>query len=876
MTAPNDHPPAPTRNPAISSVARRDFLRGLGLSSVGVAFGGGRLFGQETLAPEVLYARHVPADKGLDPEWIRSLYKRGHVLDAAISYHRDEVDLEVIGMPVGGIGCGTVYLSGDGRLWIWDIFNQHHEGVVANKTAKNPEGTENIEKSSPRERDGANFLSPPRVTDHRNGVDAGFSLEYDGKHRALDLTGWDQVRFTGRWPVGVIDYASEKCPLKVRLEAWTPFIPLNLKDSSLPVTVLEYTVENPTTQPAKVVLRGHLNNPAGQFSGLEAMRVTEAFEGDGVRGLHQRLQPAEQAAALAQPDAGSMAIAALAAEVEAVPEEGTLSVTGTVPAGGRRTFRFAVSWHFPNIPREVGEKGEKGLKRHYVNDFADAADVVRHFAKRRDHLSKLTRLWVETWNDSTLPQWLLDRTILTTNTLQTTNCYLFEDGRFWAWEGVGCCPGTCGHVWQYAQGHARLFPEIERRLREKTDYAVALKNNGEIRFRGTRNGISAMDSQTSYVLRTLRDHQLSDDPEYLARVWEPTKKAIRYLIEFDRADPRGGLDGLLDGRQHNTLDAEWYGKVHVLCSMYLASLRAAEVLAGRMEDNELAREVRGIYEKGRSNIKKLYNGEFYEQIEDPAHLNAIGVGKGCYIDQVMGQYWANQVGLGRIYEADDQKSALRALWKYNFVPEYGAFRKAFPRGRHYAIAGDSGLLMCTWPKGGLRDGFTKHWQYAYFNEFMTGFEYQAAAHMVAEGDKDLVEHGLAITRAIHDRYSATRGRNPYNEIECSDHYARAASSYAVFLALCGFEFDQSRGRLAFAPFVPEGQKHFRAPFTTSKAWGTYEQNGGTASIRVVQGELEIKELDLALFGDRKPKAVLNGEPVDGVLTLKAGDRLELS
>jgi non-lysosomal glucosylceramidase len=41
--------------------------------------------------------------------------------------------------------------------------------------------------------------------------------------------------------------------------------------------------------------------------------------------------------------------------------------------------------------------------------------------------------------------------------------------------------------------------------------------------------------------------------------------------------------------------------------------------------------------------------------------------------------------------------------------------------------------MCTWPQGGLRDDFTKHWQYAYFNECMTGFEWQAAAHMVQEG-----------------------------------------------------------------------------------------------------------------------------------------------
>ena len=63
------------------------------------------------------------------------------------------------------------------------------------------------------------------------------------------------------------------------------------------------------------------------------------------------------------------------------------------------------------------------------------------------------------------------------------------------------------------------------------------------------------------MLRTLRDHQLSNDPGYLKRVWEPTRKAISYLVEFDRKDPRGGLDGLLDGEQHNTLDAEWYGKI---------------------------------------------------------------------------------------------------------------------------------------------------------------------------------------------------------------------------------------------------------------------------------------------------------------------------
>jgi hypothetical protein len=174
----------------------------------------------------------------------------------------------------------------------------------------------------------------------------------------------------------------------------------------------------------------------------------------------------------------------------------------------------------------------------------------------------------------------------------------------------------------------------------------------------------------------------------------------------------------------------------------------------------------------------------------------------------------------------------------------------------------------------LRDDFKRHWQYAYFNEFMTGFEYESAAHMISEGDEDLVQYGLAVTRAIHDRYSATRGRNPYNEIECSDHYARAGASYGVFLALSGFEYDQARRRLAFAPVI--SQDRFRTPFTTSEAWGTFEQKGSEATIKIRHGRLALDRLDLSLFKGRQPQATLNGVPtLIKDLVLEEGDLLQL-
>jgi len=347
---------------------------------------------------------------------------------------------------------------------------------------------------------------------------------------------------------------------------------------------------------------------------------------------------------------------------------------------------------------------------------------------------------------------------------------------------------------------------------------------------------------------------MTSNKNFLNENWKNIKAALNYLIDMDKED--GEADGMIYGEQHNTLDAEWYGNIPVITSLYLAALAAGKEMATEMNDLTYVNLCNSILKRGQKNIEALFNGEYFIQNEDPNHNDAIGIGTGCYIDQVFGQSWAFQLGLGRLYNKEMIQKSLEALWKYNFVPDMGDYRKSLPEniaGRPYAIDNDAGLVMCTWPKGGKKSDWEKHWQFGYFNECMTGFEYEVAGHMIWE---DKLLEGLAITRAIHDRYNAKK-RNPYNEIECSDHYARAMASYGVYIAACGFEYHGPKKSLAFAPkLTPE---NFQAGFISAEGWGTYTQTQTEkeqrCNIKIASGKLSLKKISLKIPKSKKVRRI---------------------
>ena len=1025
------------------AIGRRDFLK-VGLGSLALLAPAVPAFaGPFTRAD---FAGLAPTDKRLSEAWLKSLTERGE----PTVYHGAE--LEKIGMPVGGIGAGQLYLGGDGKLWHWDIFNH---------TLDTGSG-------------GPHYEHPPLP---ESPLEHGFALQITAggktETRALDHTGFSDVRFQGQYPIGTVEYADPASPVAVTLEAFSPFIPLNTEDSSLPATVLQYTLHNTGDQTVDVTLSGRLENAVclynrafhaerrnrivrekgftfldcsaarlttpevaakpntviedwdrdtyapwtvegttfgkrplhrseileyqgdvggegdrmvnghssspgkdvasrddatgkltgppftidrnfiqfwiggGSFAGRTCMNLIvdgkvvrtatgrndnhmslQAWDVHSLLGKEAHLEivdtqkggwghiavgritgtdrPAHSGELDELPDWGTMGLALVGAPAELAlsaadaggftgkADESTAAplVETLIGAVGRklrlrpgqsRQVTFVLAWHFRNL--EIPGLGRVG--RHYGTRFESAQDVARYVADHLEQLGGGTRLWRDTWYDSSLPYWFLDRTLATASVLATSTAFRLASGRFYAWEGVGCCAGTCTHVWHYAHGPARLFPELERDTRERVDFGFAFNlNDGVMGFRAEFDRSLAVDGQTGTLLRAYREHQMSPDDAFLKRNWPRIRQAYEPLLRLD-----GNEDGVLEGAQMNTLDQPWHGKISWLSSLYLAALRAGAAMAGEMGEQDFAERCTRIADRGARNIdKQLFNGEYYYQVRDLKAPHTAGSYNGCEIDQVFGDSWARQVGLKTGMSRAQVKQGLRSIWKYNFTPDMGPFRAAHKPGRWYAMAGEAGTLMCSWPKGEgerVQQGFD-----FYFNECFTGNEHQVAGHMLWEG---LPTEALAVVRAVHDRYHAAR-RNPYNEVECGDHYARSMASYGVYTAACGYEHHGPQGHLGFAPrLTPES---FKAAFTAAEGWGSYAQTVADGKLRAEitpkWGRLRLKTLALGLPANVSSDNVqvkLNGRAVKATSTreddrllvtlgaetvVKTGQRLEVS
>jgi len=598
------------------------------------------------------------------------------------------------------------------------------------------------------------------------------------------------------------------------------------------------------------------------------------------------------------------------AETSAGRNGASILLKGALQPGEQVTYPIVITWYFPNVHYAYGEanKAETEImsyaehggstcdcgadcdchktpaprwKPYYASQWKDARAVLKYVRDQYPMLRSHTQAFHDALFRSTLPGYVLDAVSANLAILKSPTVLRQFNGNLWAWEGcfcdAGCCHGSCTHVWNYAQALPHLFPALERTFREQ-ELKRSMDEQGHVNFRSalpdgptSHTFHPASDGQLGGIMKVYREWQISGDKDWLYEMYPLAKKSMDFCINYWDPDHQG----VLVEPHHNTYDIEFWGPDGMCSSFYLGALCAMAALAQAADHPEQAAFYQELAEKGARYLdENLFNGEYYQQNvmlkglrasptdealaqvrennpEEYALLMSEGpkyqYGSGCITDGVFGAWLAELCGVTSVQNAGRIRSNLKAIFEYNF--RASLWECANPQRPGYAIGDEPGLLLCSWPRGGKPT-----LPFVYSDEVWTGIEYQAASHMIASG---LVDEGLTVVKALRSRYDGL-ARNPWNEYECGNYYARAMASYALLYALSGVRYSAPEKTLYLAPRLDV--RPFEVFFSTASGWGVLSLQDRQVVIRLSGGSLEIERLSVTLDGvtttvERRVRAV---------------------
>ena len=820
-----------------------------------------------------------------------------------------EESLRAVSLPLGGIGAGQVALCGDGGLRQWQIFNNiNHKAHVplsffAVRAAKgNAEPQARALLSSARYED--EFESAPLVSDHIVPPASKLLLE--------QLPGVEEITFIGEYPVAQIEYSIRQFPVTVRLEAYSPFVPLDHEDSGLPVAIFHFTIANPTESNADVSILMCQQNAVGWSDIREIDGVRhESFGGNRNRIVRRpgltAIEMTNPSLPGDHPREGDMLIAAFADDatcraqwthlediwedfrldgrldrskyVRPSPKNRTVNAaiacSSHIGPKSEKRITFILAWHFPNryvdwdqptLWLERGaQKSKLWIGNHYSTRFDSALSVAEYV---RDHLERFDETvsrFREAMFDSSLPAPLIDAASSQISVLRSPTCFRDAEGAFYGFEGChgastefqgdrgGCCPLNCTHVWNYAMTAARLFPQLEQSMRE-TEWLHQQHESGYLPHR--------------VVV-----------PLYLRRPWD----------SYIGGPPYPALDGLLGGILKTYREFLACGDKEWLRSLWSHVRLAIDHVIDRYDrgDGVIHGPQPCTYdveiEGPNSFIEALYLASL-RAAEEVAKIVGDTDSAKRYRDRFrIGKKAADALlwdGEYYVHKYDPQSESLQAFGTGCHADQLFGQWWAHSLGLgHVFPAARVRRTLSSIVKYNCRSDFSDHAQFPrkyvrddeagmlnctwpkgekpetplmYSDEIWTGMEYEAAGLLLYEG---MVEEALKVIKTTRKRHDG-RLRSPWNDVECGDHYVRAMSSWTLLEAAAGYRHDASKDLIEFAPRIkPENFKCF---FATATGWGRYSQRikdgEVTARLSVSWGKVIARELRLAC--ERADKVVV--------------------
>ena len=699
------------------------------------------------------------------------------------------------GIPCGGMGAGKLEVMPTGVLDHFTFLNNSQK-PLSSQDSKNPTGV--------------------------LGFHFGIFVKDKGKKffkllqtvPVAEYATVDSIKFNGSYPFAHLEYVDSGLPLKVELEAFSPFIPRDEKNSGLPLAFFRFKITNPSSRSIPVALMATGRNiigegPVGRFN-----QVIDSATATHLYFYNKKTQGQD-------PTAGEMVWSllknknhetsylgewnmqgrpfffdktnlSLAPALETFGNEGILTnintekvvqsesteLAGALAAKALLkpkssiTIIFALSWFFPNF----------GEGRMYETWFRNGTDVATYGIEKHAFLYTQTKEWLKEFNALNLDGWLKDALI--------NNLYPFSSSTLWTkrarfsfLEAPQTVPlaGTLDVRFYGSWPLLLLFPQLE--LREMLQFAEAQRPQGyiphDLGFKRTdlasnsTNGLLWKDLNSKFILLAYRDFLFTKDEGFLKRMYPFVKKAFYWLANTDK-----NKDFLPDNEgADQTYDLWEFRGVNVYtCGIFLAGLLALEKIATLMKDAEMAAEAQHWFKKGRINFeKKLWCKNYFiayncskgglskQQISHQVKSQKIGIS--CMAAQLTGQWAAHLCGLGYIASEEKIKKALQTILEWNCsASSFGAVNSVLPSGE--------------------KDKANAQAEHIWF-----GVTYSVACLAIYEGFE---KEGLNLAKKAWDNASLNI-LNPWNQPDMyssydgsylfGDHYMRNMAIWSLLFAL---------------------------------------------------------------------------------------------
>ncbi len=661
------------------------------------------------------------------------------------------------------------------------------------------------------------------------------------------------IDYDPRFPTVGMKFNDPALPVEVSLEAFSPLVPNNVKDSALPVAVFAFTLANPSTVPQETSLAFSWENIVGLGAWGDPRRYffwddrdgnhQQFVATDGMKGILFKNRKSRSpladgdytVACLEQPGvevtynlqwdlkgdgrdgwesfAKAGRLEDNRTKAKGNPGAAILAATTTLKPGERRTVRFVLAWDMPHLISARGRTYGHAHNNHFQGSWA----VAEYAMKNHERLHAGTTLVQKHLAASNLPRWFVRR-LLNDGFPIYANTWLTKDDKFSVNESpnnMNGCMGTMDQRFVSGTWSAMFFPVLDKNELDLFGISQSKKTGAiphdlghshlDKHTAGTGGG-DWPDLTLAFTLQCYRQYLWRADEKFIARMYPRMKRAMDYCITVLDKDGNG-IPNVRGGLLGTTYDDQWsYGTVDFIGSQTLTALLAMEDLANRRGDPEYAKLCRARFDKARKSFEdELWNGTYYRHFREikPRVVKGVEqpleVSEGCHLAQLAGQWFADSVDLGPIQDIDKMDTAVATMMRLNgnqkwWVPPDHVNARGeldFEHTVSWVLFAEAYLCSLAFQHGHPDDGFR-----------------------VMENIHKTIEREGNDPFDVRLMYRPTDGGAAWGR-----WYMTAASSWNVLRALEGFTVDLPRKKLGLSVSLPKSfDGKLSAPLFSPTFW----------------------------------------------------------